>query len=109
MQSQIGTNATACDLVSDVRRNSVEGVFVVTDEIAIRAQAHRQNIARYKSLFRTKLTAIERAFIDRRITEEEAAVRRLRAGARNEQAVEAAPARIPGDADATADDRMSPG
>jgi hypothetical protein len=82
---------------------------VVTDEITIRAQAHRQNIARYKSLLKTKLTAIERAFIDRRITEEEAEVRRLRARARNEQAVEAAPARIPSDADTMADERMSPG
>jgi hypothetical protein len=75
---------------------------VVTDEIAIRAQAHRQNIARYKSLLKTKLTAIERAFIDRRIVEEEAAVRRLSARARGARADEAAPARIPCDAHTTA-------
>ena len=77
--------------------------------MTIRAQAHRQNIARYKSLLKTELTAVERAFIDRRITEEEAEVRRLSARARGERADEAATGRIPRDAETTADDRMSPG
>jgi hypothetical protein len=81
----------------------------VTDEMTVRAQAHRQNIARYKSLFKTKLTAIERAFIDRRVAEEETAVRRLSARARHERAAEASAGRIPLDAETTADDRMSPG
>jgi hypothetical protein len=82
---------------------------VVADEITVRLQAHRQNIVRYRSLLKIKLTAIERAFIDRRITEEEAEVRRLGARARNEQADEATTGRIPRDAETTADDCMSPG
>jgi hypothetical protein len=82
---------------------------IVTDEMTVRLQAHRQNIIRYRSLLKTKLTAIERAFIDRRITEEEAEVRRLSARARHQHADEATTGRIPRDAETTADDRMSPG
>jgi len=51
----------------------------VRDDIAARILAHRQNIRRYRALLRTPLTEIERAFIDRRIGEEEAELIRLRA------------------------------
>ncbi len=45
------------------------GIPVPDEIIAIQLQAHRQNIARYRSLLRTELTEIERTFIDRRIAE----------------------------------------
>lgn len=50
------------------------------DEAAVRIFAHRQNIRRYKALLPTKLTVLERAFIDRRIAEEESEIRQLSAG-----------------------------
>jgi hypothetical protein len=46
--------------------------------------AHRQNIARYRSLLDTNLTAAERRFIERRVAEERAALRRLSGGATSE-------------------------
>ena len=51
----------------------------MSDEATIRIGVHRQNIRRYKFLLATPLTDLERAFINRRITEEEAEVRRLAA------------------------------
>ena len=39
--------------------------------------AHRQNIARYRRLLDTNLTAEERRFVERRVAEEQAALRRL--------------------------------
>lgn len=65
------------------------GDAAVPDEITIRLQAHRQNIARYRSLLKTELTEIERAFIDRRIAEETSEMRRLNAVARNRRIAEA--------------------
>jgi hypothetical protein len=47
------------------------------DLTAIQIFAHRGNIHRYRALLRTKLTALEREFILRRIAEEKAAVRSL--------------------------------
>jgi hypothetical protein len=44
-------------------------------------RAHRQNISRYRSLLQTKLTELERSFIERRLAEEEAAVTALAFGA----------------------------
>ena len=79
------------------------------DEHTVRIQAHRQNIARYRWLLKTELTAIERAFIDRRIAEEDAEVRRLNAAARRERANGVAAGRSARDADLNANDRMSPG
>lgn len=49
------------------------------DEATIRILVHRQNIHRYKFLLQTPLTDFERAFIFRRIAEEEAEVRDLTA------------------------------
>ena len=51
----------------------------MTDEATVRILVHRQNIHRYKFLLQTQLTEIERAFITRRLAEEEAEVRRLSA------------------------------
>jgi hypothetical protein len=49
----------------------------VSNESAARILAHRQNISRYRALLKTRLTALERDFIDRRIAEESAEIRRL--------------------------------
>ena len=49
----------------------------MSDESAVRILVHRQNIIRYEALLRTELTALERDFIDRRIGEENAEIRRL--------------------------------
>jgi hypothetical protein len=47
------------------------------DENLARRLAHRQNIDRYRRLLDTNLSALERDFIERRITEEEAALHRF--------------------------------
>jgi len=39
--------------------------------------AHRQNLTRYRKLLATHLTAEERRFVERRVAEEQAALRRL--------------------------------
>ena len=39
--------------------------------------AHRQNLTRYRRLLDTHLTAEERRFVERRVVEEQAALRRL--------------------------------
>jgi hypothetical protein len=39
--------------------------------------AHRQNLARYRRLLDTHLTAEERRFVERRVAEEQTALRRL--------------------------------
>jgi hypothetical protein len=39
--------------------------------------AHRQNLARYRRLLDTHLTAEERRFVERRVADEQAALRRL--------------------------------
>jgi hypothetical protein len=83
------------------------GGTVVSDEIAIRLQAHRQNIARYRSLLKTELTEIERAFIDRRIAEEGSEVRRLSALARRERIAAATGGLVPFDSSVSADDWMA--
>jgi hypothetical protein len=51
----------------------------VADEATMRIGVHRQNIRRYKFLLETPLTDLERAFINRRIAEEETEVRHLTA------------------------------
>lgn len=49
----------------------------MSNESTVRILAHRQNINRYKALLKTELTMLERDFIDRRIAEENAEIRRL--------------------------------
>ncbi|MCP3402030.1 hypothetical protein NLM25_33710 [Bradyrhizobium sp. CCGB01] len=46
-----------------------------------RIQAHRNNIRRYQRLLETKLTEVERSFIERRLDEERASVETIAAGA----------------------------
>jgi hypothetical protein len=77
---------------------------VPENEITIRLQAHRQNIARYRSLLGTELTEVERAFIDRRVAEEETEVRRLSALARRQRIAEATGGLVPFDSGVHADD-----
>jgi hypothetical protein len=73
-------------------------------EITVRLQAHRQNIARYRSLLKTELTEVERGFIDRRIAEEEREVRRLSALARRQRVAAAAGGLVPFDSGINAED-----
>lgn len=47
------------------------------DEALAQLRAHRQNIARYRSLLQTSLTELERGFIERRLFEEESALSAL--------------------------------
>jgi hypothetical protein len=47
------------------------------DEKLARLRTHRNNISRYRRLLQTRLTALERDFIERRLSEEEAALNRL--------------------------------
>ena len=47
------------------------------DEQLARLRTHRNNIARYRRLLKTKLTDIERQFIGRRLSEEQSVSERL--------------------------------
>ena len=47
------------------------------DENLARLRTHRNNISRYRRLLQTSLTALERDFIEQRLSEEEAAWNRL--------------------------------
>jgi hypothetical protein len=78
----------------------------VSDEATIRIGVHRQNIRRYKFLLATPLTDLERAFINRRIAEEEGEVRRL-AARRSDSA--GAHRNAPFHSAVTADDRVTSG
>jgi hypothetical protein len=51
------------------------------DEALAQFRDRRQNINRYRSLLQTNLTKLERDFIERRISEEEAAISVLAFGA----------------------------
>lgn len=42
--------------------------------------AHRMNIAKYERILATELTADERCFVERRLAEEQAALRQLAKG-----------------------------
>jgi hypothetical protein len=46
--------------------------------------AHRQNLARYRRLLDTHLTAEERRFVERRVADEQAALRQLSRSAARE-------------------------
>jgi len=91
------------------RGQSSRGTVVPDNEITIRLQAHRQNIARYRSLLATELTEVERAFIDRRIAEEESEFRRLSALARRQRVAEATGGLVPFGPAANADDCVARG
>ena len=47
------------------------------DEQLARLRTHRNNIARYRRLLKTKLTDLELQFIGRRLSEEQSALERL--------------------------------
>ncbi|HKU05630.1 MAG TPA: hypothetical protein VJR30_06145 [Bradyrhizobium sp.] len=47
------------------------------DENLARLGVHRNNIHRYRRLLATQLTALERAYIERRLSEEQAAMAAL--------------------------------
>ena len=47
------------------------------EENLARLRAHRNNIHRYRRLLRTRLTDVERAFITRRLGEEQTALEKL--------------------------------
>ncbi|MCG2630507.1 hypothetical protein L6654_28140 [Bradyrhizobium sp. WYCCWR 13023] len=49
------------------------------DENLARIRAHRNNIHRYRRLLNTKLSELERQFIERRLTEERSALESLTA------------------------------
>ena len=49
------------------------------DEDLARVRAHRNNIHRYRRLLRTKLSELERQFIERRLAEEQVALKSLAA------------------------------
>ena len=76
------------------------------DEATVRILVHRQNIHRYKFLLATQLTDVERAFINRRIAEEEAEIRRLSAQ-RREPAAARPKARARMEESTAADDRFT--
>jgi hypothetical protein len=49
------------------------------DENLIRLQARCDNVSRYRRLLKTKLTELERRYIERRLNEEKSAVESLTA------------------------------
>lgn len=52
---------------------------MMLDQDMARIRAHRSNLQRYRRLLKTKLSDIERQFIDRRLAEEQAALEALAA------------------------------
>ena len=50
---------------------------MMLDENLARMRAHRNNIHRYRRLLNTKLSDIERQFIERRLQEEQSAIAAL--------------------------------
>ena len=55
----------------------MDGETTLIDEQVARLHAHRNNIARYRSLLETPLTDLERHFIEDRLTEEKSAIESL--------------------------------
>lgn len=49
----------------------------MVDQNSARLQTHRNNIHRYRQLLETKLTEIERQFIERRLLEEQSKLQSL--------------------------------
>src|ERR1700693_3613355 len=98
-----GTNPMRSDLSQGCVVQLSGGRSAVPDEATIRILVHRQNIHRYKYLLHTPLTDFERAFITRRIAEEEAEVRHLTAH-RSKLAGRAGKNNVPLEAATKADD-----
>jgi hypothetical protein len=72
---QSGTGSTAN------RHDERQGTMTMIEEKLARLQAHRNNIYRYRRLFRTPLTDLERQYLERRLGEEQAAIEMLSASA----------------------------
>jgi hypothetical protein len=72
---QTGTGSTAN------RQNERQGTTLMIEEKLARLQAHRNNIYRYRRLFKTPLTDLERQYLERRLGEEQAAIEMLSASA----------------------------
>jgi hypothetical protein len=53
--------------------------MMIGEDLA-RISAHRNNIHRYRSLLKTRLSDLERQFIERRLSEESAALEALSSG-----------------------------
>ncbi|MGY4474469.1 hypothetical protein [Bradyrhizobium sp. USDA 3364] len=53
------------------------GVTTMFDKEIARIRAHRNNIYRYRRLLKTRLSDLERQFIERRLSEEQAAAEAL--------------------------------
>ncbi len=51
---------------------------MIDDQLAL-LRAHRNNIGRYQRLLKTELTEFERRFIERRLSEERAAIEKFSA------------------------------
>jgi hypothetical protein len=47
----------------------------MSDQVSLMNWVHRQNIERYLRMMETPLTSVERSFLERRIAEEETALR----------------------------------
>jgi hypothetical protein len=56
---------------------TLKGRTTMIDEKVARLRAHCNNISRYRRLLRTNLSDLERQFIERRLSEEEAAMEGL--------------------------------
>jgi hypothetical protein len=53
------------------------GEPTMTDESLARMRSHRNNIRRYRELLKTRLTELEREYIERRLSEEQSALQAL--------------------------------
>jgi hypothetical protein len=49
----------------------------MVDESLARMRLHRNNIRRYRQLLRTRLTELERQYVERRVSEEQSALQAL--------------------------------
>lgn len=50
---------------------------MMLDQDLARIRAHRNNLSRYRGLLKTKLSDVERQYIERRLAEEQAALEAL--------------------------------
>jgi len=55
----------------------VKWMTTMIDEQRARMRTHRSNIYRYRHLLQTKLTELERDFIEKRLAEEQSSLERL--------------------------------
>jgi hypothetical protein len=63
------------------RHDERQRTMTMIEERLARLQAHRNNVYRYRRLFKTRLTELERQYLERRLGEEQAAIEMLSASA----------------------------